>query len=629
MNTNFEKNKRIILWGAFCVLVLLLVIVFQVRSNEPLLYKSAPVKTNAASSLALDAGDTVGQSVVCDGDTFAGVSFALPSDPDTRGEWTISVAVRDACGVLLTEQEISSDSDRGGFYSVVLPTAQRGASGARFSFSLTLRDGALSVPVAADGGGALTHSVVYDAVDYNALTAGLALTALLCCGAAVWALCRKDFALKPERVFLLFFAVLGAFYLLALPLFASADELSHFLRAYEVSLGAVTTPNVSILPAGLSPGAAASSSMRLRYILDHFASVVDPGTTENYAYLNTALYTPVNYLPQATGIFLARLFTRNVWVLGYAAKLANLLSTGALLYYSIKYIPFGKNILLTVALLPMSMQGFASVSADGLTQALAFALTAFVLHLRYTEKNVLSRGERALLYLLPLALSLCKIAYIPLCLMLFIIPKERFRSKKDYYLNVAALGALIVGLNALWLAYAGTVLATPYTGGANAALQVSYVLGNLPRFVWTCVKTVLQNGGVYYNWMLGSMLGWLNISIPWVIVYGLTLCLLYAFCFDSGLKTPKKAAAWIFALCSFAVVALTFASLYVQFTPVGNGLVNGIQGRYFLPLLPLAAFVIKVLCPERSDEPRSMRGLYIALLCLNVGAAACVLIQTI
>ena len=49
-------------------------------------------------------------------------------------------------------------------------------------------------------------------------------------------------------------------------------------------------------------------------------------------------------------------------------------------------------------------------------------------------------------------------------------------------------------------------------------------------------------------------------------------------------------------------ILLIFSALYAQWTPVGNDVVKGVQGRYFIPLLlPLACFIPQT-APNRGDD---------------------------
>ena len=60
---------------------------------------------------------------------------------------------------------------------------------------------------------------------------------------------------------------------------------------------------------------------------------------------------------------------------------------------------------------------------------------------------------------------------------------------------------------------------------------------------------------------------------------------------DETLKI-KKIDRWIFVLVFFVITILIFTSLYMQWTPYGEEVVDGIQGRYFLPIMLLISVMI-------------------------------------
>ena len=87
-------------------------------------------------------------------------------------------------------------------------------------------------------------------------------------------------------------------------------------------------------------------------------------------------YGWVGYLPQAAGIGLGRLVGASPLVCFYLARLANLFAAVALLFFAIRLAPFGKQLFVLIALLPMTMFELASVSCDALTISGAIFFTA-------------------------------------------------------------------------------------------------------------------------------------------------------------------------------------------------------------------------------------------------------------
>ena len=57
---------------------------------------------------------------------------------------------------------------------------------------------------------------------------------------------------------------------------------------------------------------------------------------------------------------------------------------------------------------------------------------------------------------------------------------------------------------------------------------------------------------------------------------------------DNNIKEHlnKKQMAFVIAI-SLIIILLVFTSLFVQWTPIASDVIEGVQGRYFLPILPL------------------------------------------
>ena len=86
-------------------------------------------------------------------------------------------------------------------------------------------------------------------------------------------------------------------------------------------------------------------------------------------------------------------------------------------------------------------------------------------------------------------------------------------------------------------------------------------------------------------------------------------------------KTRKKQKLWIFILCAGTAV-LVWTSMYIAFTRPGNTYIDGVQGRYYLPFLPL---VWLVLNPDRVMMRMENKNYHALVL----GAAALILAATV
>ena len=91
-----------------------------------------------------------------------------------------------------------------------------------------------------------------------------------------------------------------------------------------------------------------------------------------------------------------------------------------------------------------------------------------------------------------------------------------------------------------------------------------------------------------------GVLGWLDAYLPRFTYALLGLGLLATLAMDGVSVRPLLR--WIVGAAIAASFGLIFASLYLTWNPLRSlEPIRGIQGRYFLPLLPFVAFLIPKL----------------------------------
>ena len=69
-------------------------------------------------------------------------------------------------------------------------------------------------------------------------------------------------------------------------------------------------------------------------------------------------------------------------------------------------------------------------------------LISFIFYLK-EKKGLLNIREKLLIIILPIIIALCKIVYLPVCLLLFLIPKEKFGSLKKKNIFIFTLAFFI------------------------------------------------------------------------------------------------------------------------------------------------------------------------------------------
>ena len=406
--------------------------------------------------------------------------------------------------------------------------------------------------------------------------------------------------IKVENLFLMIVPFTCIFFLITMPTFKNHDEYYHWLKAYEVSEGYLMTPNKDGVQGSLMPESVANvcpTDWTTMTYADVKEKLKHPLEKEKQAILNpetAAVYSFAQYVPQAVGIFLSRLVTDNTYLITYAGRIMNMIVSILLLYFAIKIMPFGKKLLLIPAMIPIAVEGFTSLSPDAMTISMSFLYIAYILYLAFGNKEKIGIKEKIILLVMSVIIALCKIVYIPLVGLLLIIPKEKFKTEtnKNKILNICIIAVISVVINLIWLGIASRYLANFREG--DSKVQVLLALKNPIQYIQTVLYTMNLNGSNYLMQLFGSDLGWGElVKLYAVVPYSILAIYLFIAVTDEEIKNKFKTyqLVWI-ALVVLAVVALVFTSLYVQWTTGGKESISGVQGRYFLPILPLVMLLL-------------------------------------
>lgn len=405
--------------------------------------------------------------------------------------------------------------------------------------------------------------------------------------------------LSDLKKFACIYVMLSAIYFCALPMYREADGIAHFARAYEISEGYMLSDinNEGIGGRELPQGLFLDMDDDLKKIPDGFEKRLG----DDRIFMNfwaASLYNPVTYFPQAAGIFGVRLFTDRVLLMAYAARAVNWLVGFVLIFLSIKHVPGTrrKMLMMLISLLPMSIHQAISLSSDGMVLGLSFAMVSFCIYMRYNHADKLKCKHLFFMYCIAILISIYKIVYMPFCLLLFLIPSERFRSMKSYMMHVLILGMTVLLISFGWLAVSSKYL-IEVNEGVNGSEQIAFILQNLHTYLWIMVKTILINFESYYYSLIGSPLGRSDIQIGFMVILICSIPLFAALLCKGNGNQVNKVEVVFSNIVSACVVGLIFTSLYVQWTFVGSDIIYGIQGRYFIPVLfPLAMGVMPDKC---------------------------------
>ncbi|WP_455500171.1 DUF2142 domain-containing protein [Gemmiger sp.] len=157
-----------------------------------------------------------------------------------------------------------------------------------------------------------------------------------------------------------------------------------------------------------------------------------------------------------------------------------------------------------------------------------------------------------------------------------------------------------------------------------------YILRHPAATVLLFVRSVVQNGDHYLRTLVGGSLSYYTVDLAWGWVVVLYLLLAYAALPVQGAKPQPAGRTRVWCCAAAALCALLAVAGCLLWTPIRYETLYGLQGRYFLPILPL---LLLTCLPRRAaavpDEAAAQDNLTIALALVQAGVIVNVMLAII
>lgn len=331
---------------------------------------------------------------------------------------------------------------------------------------------------------------------------------------------------------------------------------------------------------------------------------------------DTIFLSPIPYLGSAAGIRIGEFLDDRVLTVHYLGRLGNLLLALALGVLVLRAATQFRHVLAVVMLVPMSLFLMASNSHDTVTHALGFLIFALTLRLRDREDGSLRWWHFWPFALLFPALIFSKLNYILLAPLLLLVPFRRFGGFRHWFGAFVFAGlASFVALLAWMGHYADKPASEWDRGHVDREAQREIVFQHPLYYAEFLLNSVLYQGETWFKQMIG-VLGWLDTD-PGIAVRGLwLLALAAAFLLDcSRWRVPwhpieRLGLIGLVLLSAVAIVTIFFLTWTEDYSLV----IQGAQGRYFIPLLPW--LVAALAWPRRAPVDQSVFAFYTLRLSL-------------
>jgi len=408
--------------------------------------------------------------------------------------------------------------------------------------------------------------------------------------------------MNAQRLFVIIGLCAVVLFTFITPPFQVPDEVGHFWRALSISRGDVfprveRAGAVAKVPQGYATivfvfwkPTAGAQDVKITWPQFQTSPFVRIEDEKRATITFPAGYTPVPYTPQIVAALITRVIQARPVITFYLGRLFNAIAYIALIAFAIGTTPILKWLFAAAGLLPMALYLAASWSPDAMTIAGAFFFTAALLRGARTPRHV------ALLAAAGAFVGLCKPAYFLIALLALAIPGLRGKARAVMIAATACGVAL-----AMWNA---ARMFAPVRSDAHVdpAAQLACLADDPAHFARAALSEIQARGADYVRQMIGR-LGLLDIWLPeWIIRAELLVLVVCAYAAEGGGASLKlRVVAFIVSMLTVAGIAL---SSYIGWTPPCAPVIDGLQGRYLLPIVPVFFLVIGAPLIKREQMAR-------------------------
>ena len=444
--------------------------------------------------------------------------------------------------------------------------------------------------------------------------------------------------LNASQTFVLLSLLFGTLIIFATPPLRGPDETAHFLRAYGLALGDFVpvipegkTRKGIFLPPALREGfdyferiQVGEKSPDFSYwpVMSHWARAPASSVTANslpsfVPYAGSEGYSPAAYLPHTAAALVANFLELGFLPTIYLMRLAGLAAMTAVLAYAIALTPQLKWALFAIAMIPSALYGRCVISADSASVSYGMVIVALSL------RALCSVDERPVRY--SAFLTLCALSKPPnLALILLPLMHRRLRVLLKHWPLLALMILPALAAAAAWTIVSSADVAAwrlaeltgKDTGEFDPASKLLMLIERPAHFLTALLGSLNPKDiAVLWRQLIGVLGLFDTVLQSWVYP---TVSILLTVTFFNRLEIDRLRRIRAVAIASITTLAYSlsvFLIFYLIWTPPDAAMIWGIQGRYFVPVLPLVAIIMSGAFDLRMGETvRSVAALGVAVL---------------
>lgn len=321
------------------------------------------------------------------------------------------------------------------------------------------------------------------------------------------------------------------------------------------------------------------------------------------------------YIPPAVVMFFARAFFP-LTLSDKIVKFSEALFFFIFVYLGMRKLKYGKAALAAVSLIPTVIFIICNFNYDYWPLALITYSTAYIVSEYQRPEKVLEKKDLILIYASYLVALIVKPVYLPVLAIAAFFPAEKFKDKKTVKIYRGVFIGLVIAAAAgasVLMAAGGLGRGDLRGGDVNPAGQIRYIFSNPLKYTKQLMKDVrlylrIPTVGYYMNDT--AYIGPVKSRLGEVLIFWLLAAVLL-----DRRKEGRKTSLWFKIAViplAFAAVCCTGTAMYVMYTPVKYGSINGFQGRYLMPVLAPVVLCLSstgfLAIPYKEKTERIMQG---------------------
>lgn len=339
-------------------------------------------------------------------------------------------------------------------------------------------------------------------------------------------------------------------------------------------------------------------------LYDATSKPLDDGKYKLIDHWGANAYSFIGYFGPALGFKIASIFNLSTGDAVISSRLVTASISIAIITYSLYLLRHTRLrwIVFSASLMPITLLILTNIGVDSLLYALSiFLFASFFLSL---TNNKVPRSIATLMVLAAMLVPLIKITYLPLSVLILFLPIYGKTRKATVFWRVITLGLILLPC-VVWYSLSSDAATTQSItvhagmGIPDSLLQAKYIILHPFDYVLNIMQSCLSE-----NW-IGSLA---TLTQQGYAVSSILLVSSLILLFSAGLNVNFYDLKIAMAKNKFVILVATsvalstlliITALYCTYNPVGSSRIQGVQGRYFLPIIPFAIAAFALFLSKR------------------------------